>query len=246
MGRSRVQQRSDAWPDLSHDVDSHYPIDIFLAGSSVPGMIPLILAALVAQVSATPAPKAKLPGEDWLVLFNGKDLAGWVNVGGEKWEIENSTLHGRAVTRGYGYLQTNNSYKDFELALRFKCEGDGNSGIFFHVWFKPGTASVTKGPQAEIDCTLGQHTGGIYDQSRKWLVWPAPENESVVRRDEWNEYLVKVVGNRYLTRLNGVVMVDYTDPKPESDDGPIGLQLHSGGQGNMRFKDIIIRDLSRR
>jgi hypothetical protein len=106
---------------------------------------------------------------------------------------------------------------------------------------------VTKGPQAENpDCTLGKHTGGVYEQTRQWIVWPAPENESVVRRDEWNEYLIKVVGNHYITRLNGVVMIDYTDPKPESDDGPIALQLHSGGKGNMRFKDIIIRDLSRR
>ena len=29
-------------------------------------------------------------------------------------------------------------------------------------------------------------------------------------------------------------------------DGGISLQLHSGGTGNMRFKDIMIRDLSRR
>jgi hypothetical protein len=43
-----------------------------------------------------------------------------------------------------------------------------------------------------------------------------------------------------------VVMIDYTDPQPESADGPLALQLHSGGQGNMRFKDIIIRDLSKR
>ena len=55
-----------------------------------------------------------------------------------------------------------------------------------------------------------------------------------------------VVGNHYITRLNGVQMVDYTDPKPESDDGPIALQLHAGGAGNMKFKDIAIRDLSKR
>jgi hypothetical protein len=41
-------------------------------------------------------------------------------------------------------------------------------------------------------------------------------------------------------------MVDYTDPKPFGSDGGIGLQLHSGGHGNFRFKDILIRDLSKR
>ena len=63
---------------------------------------------------------------------------------------------------------------------------------------------------------------------------------------EWNDYLVEVVGNRYRSRLNGVQMVDFTDPKPSSFDGKIALQLHAGGQGNMEFKDIWIRDLSHR
>jgi hypothetical protein len=197
-------------------------------------------------VGAPQTATAKPAGEDWTVLFNGKDLSGWTNIGKEKWEIEDGTLHGLAITREYGYLQTDKSYKDFQLSLRFKCEGDGNSGVFFHVNFKPGTPEVTKGPQFEIDCTLGHHTGGVYEQKRKWIVWPAPENESVVRPGEWNDYLITVVGNHYTSRLNGVTMVDYTDPQPESEDGPIALQLHSGGQGNMRFKDIIIRDLSKR
>jgi hypothetical protein len=43
-----------------------------------------------------------------------------------------------------------------------------------------------------------------------------------------------------------VPMLDFTDPKPSSWDGKIALQLHAGGQGNMEFKDIWIRDLSHR
>src|SRR5215213_1940759 len=185
----------------------------------------------------------KLPGEDWVQLFNGKDLSGWVEVGKEKWEIQEGMISGRAVTKEYGYLKTAKNYKDFQLSLKFKCVGDGNSGVFFHVDFKPGTADVSQGLQFEIDCTLGQHTGGVYGDGRAWIVWPSPENEIVVRRGEWNEYLVKVEGNRYISRLNGVPMVDFTDPKPKSFDGPIALQLHSGGRGDMLFKEIYIRDL---
>ena len=72
-------------------------------------------------------------------------------VGNEKWNVEDGTIHGQAVTKGYGYLQTEKNYKDFHLSLRFKCEGDGNSGVFFHAEFKPGTADVMQGPQFEID-----------------------------------------------------------------------------------------------
>ena len=101
--------------------------------------------------------------------------------------------------------------------------------------------------QFEIDCTMMHHTGGVYgEDGRGWVVWPAPENESVVRMGEWNDYLVEVVGNHYKSRLNGVQMVDFTDPNPSSFDGKIALQLHAGGNGNMEFKDLWIRDLSQR
>jgi hypothetical protein len=188
----------------------------------------------------------KPPGEDWVSLFNGNDLTGWVKIGNEKWQVEDGTIHGLAITKDYGYLRTEKNYKDFHLSLKFKCEADGNSGVFFHAEFKPGTADVTQGPQFEIDCEIGKHTAGIYDVGRQWLIWPAPENETVVRQNEWNEYLLKVEGNRYVARLNGILMVDYIDPKPFGSDGGIALQLHSGGHGNMRFRDIWIRDLSRR
>lgn len=205
-----------------------------------------LLAVMAAGALFAQSPKPKLPGEDWVALFNGKDLTGWVEVGKEKWSAEDGVIHGIAVTKEYGYLKTAKNYKDFHLFLRFKCEGDGNSGVFFRVAFKPGTPEVIQGPQFEIDCTIGRHTGGVYDVGRQWLVWPAPENETVVRPADWNEYLLKVEGNRFVSRLNGVVMVDFTDPKPFGEDGGIALQLHSGGHGNMKFKDLWIRDLSKR
>jgi len=193
------------------------------------------------QDTAPPPPEVK-----WVSLFNGQDLTGWVKIGKESWTVEDGLIHGRGLTKDYGYLQTEKTYKDFQLSLRFRCEGDGNSGVFFHTDFKPGTADVTEGSmQFEVDCTIGRHTAGVYaEDGRQWIVWPAAENETVVRLGEWNEYLVEVRGNRYRSRLNGVQMVDFTDPKPKSSDGHIALQLHAGGRGNMKFRDIMIRDLS--
>lgn len=191
--------------------------------------------------------KAKLPGEDGISLFNGTDLSGWTKIGHESWTVENGVIRGKGLTPAYGYLETNKDYKDFQLSLRFKCVGDGNSGVFFHTGFKPGSVDTTQGMQFEIDCTMMHHTGGVYgEDGRGWVVWPAPENESVVRMGEWNDYLVEVVGSRYKSRLNGVPMVDFTDPHPSSFDGRIALQLHAGGKGNMEFKDLWIRDLSQR
>ncbi|MCL4401742.1 MAG: DUF1080 domain-containing protein [Acidobacteria bacterium] len=207
----------------------------------------LAAAAAFAQPPRAPRPQRPRPfNEGWTSLFNGKDLTGWIQVGQEKWTVEDGTIHGQGVTKEYGYLRTGKNYKDFELTLRFRCEAEGNSGVFFHSEFKPGTATITQGLQFEIDPHPGNHTGGIYGDGRQWIVWPSPENEFVMKPNDWNDYLMIVQGNRYRARLNGVWVVDFTDPTPKSFDGGIALQLHSGGLGNMRFKDIFIRDLTQR
>jgi hypothetical protein len=232
-------------PDNSSDVKSRGALPRLqkriLAGA-------LALATIVAGgCFLTAQEKVKLPGNDWINLFNGTDLTGWTKIGAESWTVEDGLLHGRGLTKAYGYLETEKDYKNFQLSLRFKCVGDGNSGVFFHTGFKPDSVDTTQGMQFEIDCKMMHHTGGVYgEDGRGWMVWPSPENEGVVRMGEWNDYLVEVVGNRYRSRLNGVQMVDFTDPKQSSFDGKIALQLHAGGQGNMQFKDIWIRDLSGR
>ncbi|MDQ2898384.1 MAG: DUF1080 domain-containing protein [Acidobacteriota bacterium] len=204
----------------------------------------LVFAAAVVAQKSSKLISERLPNLQWVSLFNGKDLTGWHKVGQEKWEVQDGTIHGQGITKDYGYLETEKNYKDFNLSLRFKCVGDGNSGVFFHSKFKPGTATVTQGLQFEIDPTLSHHTGGLYGDDRLWIVWPSPENEFVIHTDDWNDYLLRVEGNHYVARLNGVTIVDFTDPTPKSFDGTIALQLHSGGKGNMEFKDIYVRDLS--
>jgi hypothetical protein len=207
----------------------------------------LVLSSVPSSASAqSQRNRAPLPNEQWVQLFNGKDLTNWVEVGQEKWMVEDGTIHGQGVTSAYGYLRTEKKYKDFWLSLRFKCEADGNSGLFFHAEFKEGTANITQGLQFEIDRTLNHHTGGLYGDGRNWIVWPAPELETIMRPNDWNDMHVTVVGNRYTARLNGELLVDFTDPTPKSFDGYIALQLHSGGLGNMRFKDLYIRDLTKR
>lgn len=204
-----------------------------------PCAVMLILLAAGSALGQRP----RVLGPEWQRLFNGKDLSGWKEIGHEKWVVEDGAIYGEGVTDEYGYLATEKTYKSFHLALRFKCEASGNSGVYLHTAFEPGTAKVTQGRQIEIDRAVGNHTGGIYGDGKGWIVWPAPERETVIRSDDWNEMLIKVEGNRYITYLNGVQMIDFTYPAPGATEGVIAFQLHSGGAGRMRFKDIWIRDL---
>ena len=145
--------------------------------------IPMLMAAQV------PSNRPLQPGEQWVKLFNGKDLTSWVEVGDEKWAVEDGAIHGQGVTKAYGYLRTEKMYKDFWMSLRFKCEADGNSGVFFHTDFKPGTVDVSQGLQFEIDRELNHHTGGLYGDGRDWIAWPSPEYEQVIRPTDWNDLL---------------------------------------------------------
>ena len=87
-----------------------------------------VCACAAVSVIGQQSPRPKLPGEDWVQLFNGTDLTGWLPVGKEKWTVENGVIQGMTLTDGYGYLKTDKPYKDFHLSLRFMCVGTGNSG----------------------------------------------------------------------------------------------------------------------
>jgi len=205
----------------------------------------MLLALLVAPGLQAQSNRPKTLTPQWQSLFNGKDLTGWRKVGAEKWVVEDGAIYGEGISSEYGYLATEKSYKDFHLSLRFKCEADGNSGVYLHTAFEGNTPKIIAGRQVEIDRVLGHHTGGVYGDGKGWLVWPAPELETVIRPYDWNDMLIQVEGNRYIVFLNGMQMIDFTYPSPDATEGVIALQLHSGGQGRMRFKDIFIRDLAK-
>jgi hypothetical protein len=177
----------------------------------------------------------------WIALFNGKDLTGWKNHGREKWIVESGEILGEAITKEYGYLATVQTYKDFEMKGKFKAEGSGNSGIFYHSTLE---GVDIKGVQVEVDPHPGMHTGGLYESGgREWLIKPGEAAEKALKVGEWNDVQFSVVGNHVVTYVNGVKAVDYTDPSPKYTNGVVALQLHSGGEGKMRFKDLYIREI---
>jgi len=202
-------------------------------------------------VAAQP-PQGKAPGlfgAGWVSLFNGNDLSGWKIVGQERWVADNGTILGESAAGRNGFLKSEKTYKDFHAFLRFKCETPINSGFFYHSDIEEDISKI-RFIQVEIDNRVGNHTGGLHGdrtpetQSRGWIVWPAPELETVIRPYEWNDLLVQVEGHRVRTHLNGVQMIDFTYPNPRNTDGIIALQIHPGKASRIRFRDLWIRDLT--
>ena len=203
----------------------------------------LILLASAVSIATAQAPASG----GWVPLFNGKDLSGWKNNGEEKWVAEDGTILGESTHSKYGYLTTEKTWRNFNLRLRFKGETGGNSGVFLHsriIGIDPEHGPDIEGMQVEVDPNVGKHTGGLYESGgRGWLIQPTPEGEQALKPiGQWNDLEISAHGNRIITRLNGVQIVDYTDPSPRFTGGVIGLQLHTGGGVKIRWKDIELQE----
>lgn len=185
-------------------------------------------------------------GSGGTALFNGKDLSGWKNNGDEKWVVDNGTILCESTANKYGYLTTEKTYKNFVLHLKFKGEAEGNSGVFVHsriTGIDPEHGPDIEGMQVEVDPGKGKHTGGLYESGgRGWVAMPTAEGENALKPGEWNDLKVAVQGPQITTYLNGVKVVDYTDPGPKFTDGVIALQIHTGGGVKMRWKEIEIKE----
>lgn len=193
----------------------------------------IIPAVLLLAVAGIAAKKIK--------LFNGKDLSGWTIYGTEKWYVEDGLLVCESgPDKGYGYLGTDEHYKDFELELEFKQGADGNSGVFIR-----STVEGTKvsGWQVEV-APPGHDTGGIYESyGRGWLIKPDPEKDKALKFGEWNKMKIRVEGDRVTSWLNGTEMVDFSDAKIGEGEGGICLQIHDGGGIKVYWRNIKLRKL---
>jgi len=171
-------------------------------------------------------------------LFNGKDLSGWTIHGTEKWYVENGELICESGhDKKYGYLSTNQKFKDFDLSLEFKQSANGNSGVFFRSSIEGVKIS---GWQVEV-APPNHDTGGIYESyGRGWLVKIPDEKENILKMGEWNKLRIRVVGDNVKTWLNGIPMVDFSDKKIGEGYGFIALQIHSGGGIKINWRNLEI------
>ncbi len=174
-------------------------------------------------------------------IFNGKDLTGWTIHGTEKWYVKKGELVCESgPDKGYGYLSTNQAYKNFELTLRFRQEANGNSGVFIRSSIEGVKIS---GWQVEV-APAGHHTGGIYESyGRGWLIKPKPEDEKYLKVGKWNKLKIRVVNDEITTWLNGHEMINLKDEMIGKGEGFIALQIHDGGGIKVRWKDIRVNKL---
>ena len=185
-------------------------------------------------LSFNPIDKSKL-------LFNGKDLDGWKIYGTEKWYVQDGELVCESgPNKEYGYLATNQNYKNFILELDFFQESDGNSGVFFRSSIE---GTKISGWQVEV-APPGLHSGGIYESyGRGWLIKPNKKYDDIVKMMSWNKMKIKVLNENITTWINGKKMIQISDSKIGRANGSIALQIHDGGGIKVRWKNIRVKEI---
>jgi hypothetical protein len=167
--------------------------------------------------------------ENWISLFNGKDLSGWKQVNGQaEYSVANGELVGTSIANTpNSFLITEQEYGDFILELEFKIAPGINSGIQFRSEQRHEDGRVI-GYQMEIDHSERGWSGGIYDEARRGWLYSLdlnPEARKAYRPGEWNTYRIACIGNDIKTWVNGIPTVHLQDEMTMR--GFIGLQVHS-------------------
>lgn len=197
------------------------------------------LAALLAATLAIQTPAA-IGGEP-VALFNGKDLSGWVSPpDASLFSVEDGVIVGR--TKGdlkkNQFLASEKSYKDFTLKISVKLRNH-NSGI--QVRSLARGEGVVTGPQA--DAAEG-YWGLLYEEGGRGILeqYPPEKAEKLIHKGDWNDFVITFKGKRLTIAINGTTVIDRTDDE-FPDEGIVALQVHTGPEMEVRFKDITIEEL---
>ena len=196
----------------------------------------------------------------WLLLFDGKTTAGWMNSDRTppRTAVQDGALNPHKA--GHYMLIHTQQWANFRLSLDFKISKGCNSGVFVRtspLTPRPGKDVGFNGIEIAIDDTPGagyHDTGAIYD-----LVKPA--KNAMKPAGEWNHLEITVDGSRIEIVLNAerVTVTDldqFTEPNKRPDGsahkfdvayrdhprlGYIGLQDHGSP---CWFKNIKLKPLN--
>jgi hypothetical protein len=189
-------------------------------------------------VDATPVARSSSPGQ-WIDLFNGRNLAGWLQKGHAGWSVKSGVLTGESVG-AVGWLMSEREYGDFELELEYRLPPGGNSGVFLRA---PEDGQITGSQFNEIQLLDDPspkfanvdpkgRTGALFSQL-------AATKAPVKAANEWRNLQLRVLGQNVIVTLDGVEVTTGPLRQGTADRGRIGLQLYSPG---VAFRNIRIRE----
>jgi len=191
----------------------------------------IAVAVLALAAQSVAAPIAVAETHEWRDIFNGRDLSGWVTLGGAAtYEVKDGVIVGTAVPDTPNtFLTTDERFDDFILEAEVKIDGILNSGFMVRGDSSPDFLDGrVNGYQVEVDPTARAFSGGIYEEARRGWLYPGTRNEqcrAAFQANGWNAYRIEVIGSSIRTWINDVACANLIDTA--ATKGFIGLQVHS-------------------
>jgi hypothetical protein len=170
-------------------------------------------------------------------IFNGINLNGWVAPENNIWwTVKDGILTAQSgPERRETILWTEESYEDFIFQTDFKMgEGTVDSGIFL----RDENVQVQIGISGSLKRDM---TASPYIPGKGYPV-EAEKVKEVLNATGWNTLKVEARDNVVTVWVNDQKVMNYT-VKKTVDQGPIGLQLHSGNFMIIHFRDIKVTEL---
>jgi hypothetical protein len=199
--------------------------------------------------------------DDWLYLFNGENLDGWVQRNGKAtYEVVDGIILGTTAEGSRNsFLCTEQEFGDFELEFEVMVDQGLNSGVQIRSKTRERTIGTgyneskgrVMGPQVEIESSgkNGSEAGYIYGEATGdgWFTIKSELSPHKHFKDgKWNHYRVVANGPKIQTWINGEPIADLNseDIYKRFPKGFIGLQVHSikPGTGPLQvaWRDIRI------
>ncbi len=210
---------------------------------------------------------ARQQQDEWVSLFNGKNLDGWsVHSGFAKYHVEDDAIVGTTVKGSpNSFLCTDREYGDFVLEFEVLLDPELNSGVqirskiaeaekVFVFSGRDGKPQKTAAPpdrvygyQVEIATEKSGSSGSIYDEARRAFMLASTRSDQAASKafkdGQWNKYRIECKGDNIKTWINDVPCVDLRDGM--TSRGIIGLQVHGipkdAGPYQVRWRNIRIK-----
>ena len=193
-------------------------------------------------------------GEEFVPLFNGRNLEGWINVncGPETWQVKDGIIVCSGIPTGF--LRTEKQYENFilELEWRHMKEG-GNAGLFIHADALPAVGQPFA-RAIEVQILDGRNTENYTSHGDVFAIQGAtmrpdkphpggwmrslPSERRCKPAGQWNHYRLESRDGTVLLAVNGKVVTRGYDANPRK--GYICLESEGS---EVHFRNIRVCEL---
>jgi len=179
-------------------------------------------------------------------LMDGKTFAGWkmAEENTNTFKIEDGAFVAKGNRCHLFYVGDDKPFKNFHLKVEVMTEPNSNGGIYFHTKYQAKDWPKT-GFECQVNNTQGDwiKTGSLYGLVNV--------SQSLAIDKKWWTQEVIVEGNKVTVKVDGKIVLQYTEPagaqagndfSRKLNEGTFALQGHDPGS-TIRYRNIRVKRL---